>query len=382
MTRTSLYIVLLATFLAFCTLYTPQPLLPLLGETFSVSPVQTTALITLTLAPLGLAPVLYGYFLQAVPARSMLRIALYLLVVNQLLVLLVSEFWQLLLLRFVQGLLLPAIFTALMTYCSSMSDSARVRSVMGLYVATTIVAGFLSRILSGVLAEYLGWQWVFGALGLALLVPAYLVGRIDADTEISFERLDIHAISRVIKTPMFALSYVALFLVFFVFSGVLNILPFRLQEISPGITPMTISMVYCGYLAGLAAALFSTRLVGFWNERKILLTGIVLQFIGLVSYQSPDLWVMFAYMLVHAAGFFLIHSVLSGLVNIRATEHKGIINGLYVSVYYISGALGAWVPFYGYTAYGWNSVTGLLCTHDGSGRMACMEANQKLNAAP
>ena len=86
------------------------------------------------------------------------------------------------------------------------------------------------------------------------------------------------------------------------------------------------------------------------------MTGIVLQIIGLISYQSSELWVMFAYMLVHAAGFFLIHSVLSGLVNIRATEHKGIINGLYVSVYYLSGALGAWLPFYGYTAYGWNSL--------------------------
>ena len=356
MTRSSLYIVLVATFLSFCTLYTPQPLLPLFGQTFSVSPLQTTALMTLTLAPLGLAPVLYGYFLQAIPARSMLRIALVLLAVDQLLVLLVTEFWQLLLLRFVQGLLMPAIFTAAMTYCSSMSGSTRVRSVMALYIATTIVGGLLSRVLSGVLAEFLGWQWVFGVLGLALLIPAWLAGRIDADAQVNFGRLDARAISRAIKTPSLALSYLSLFLVFFVFSGILNLLPYRLHEIVPGISPMAISMVYCGYVAGLAAAMFSSRLVEFWNERKILLSGIVLQVAGMISYLSSEPWVLFGYMLVHAAGFFLVHSVLSGLVNVRATEHKGVVNGLYVSVYYISGTLGAWLPFYGYTAFGWNTL--------------------------
>jgi YNFM family putative membrane transporter len=57
-----------------------------------------------------------------------------------------------------------------------------------------------------------------------------------------------------------------------------------------------------------------------------------------------------------AAGFFFIHSTLSGLVNHLAREHKGVVNGLYVSIYYISGALGSWLPGYLYDHAGWNSL--------------------------
>lgn len=103
------------TFVAFCTLYTPQPLLPLLAAEFSVSPGDAGLLMTVTLLPLGIAPVLYGYFLQAIPARLMLSVALSLLMLNQFAFYLVDEFWQLIVLRATQGLLLPAIFTALMT---------------------------------------------------------------------------------------------------------------------------------------------------------------------------------------------------------------------------------------------------------------------------
>jgi YNFM family putative membrane transporter len=57
-----------------------------------------------------------------------------------------------------------------------------------------------------------------------------------------------------------------------------------------------------------------------------------------------------------AAGFFLIHSTLSGLVNHHASEHKAVVNGLYVSVYYFSGALGSWIPGYLYDGLGWNGL--------------------------
>ena len=64
-----------------------------------------------------------------------------------------------------------------------------------------------------------------------------------------------------------------------------------------------------------------------------------------------------------AAGFFLIHALLSGLANHLAREHKGVVNGLYVSVYYFSGALGSRLPGYLYEGLAWQgmiAVFGLL----------------------
>ncbi len=57
-----------------------------------------------------------------------------------------------------------------------------------------------------------------------------------------------------------------------------------------------------------------------------------------------------------AGGFFFIHTTLSGLVNHLAKEHKGVVNGLYVSIYYVSGALATWIPGFVYDDFGWNAV--------------------------
>jgi len=79
----NLVIALIATVIAFSTLYIPQPMLPLLAGRFEVSAGEAGLLMTLAMLPLAFAPVLYGYFLQAIPARLMLQVALSLLALNQ-----------------------------------------------------------------------------------------------------------------------------------------------------------------------------------------------------------------------------------------------------------------------------------------------------------
>ena len=68
----SLFILLITTVLAFSTLYTPQPILPLLAQEFSVSGSEISLLISLTLFPLGLMPIIYGYLIDNVSARTIL----------------------------------------------------------------------------------------------------------------------------------------------------------------------------------------------------------------------------------------------------------------------------------------------------------------------
>ena len=361
MNRADLAVVQLTLFLSFATLFSPQPLLPLLGEHFSISEAQASTLIAAVLLPLGVAPVIYGYFLQAVPARSLLRISLFLLAVDQLAILFVVEYRHLLMLRLVQGLLVPGIFTALMTYCSVKSDNTTIRFVMSLYVATTIVGGVVSRLLSGWVADSLPWQAFFGMLGAALLISAWLVGKMDADAEINFDRLDKKAFGRVLRLPDYLFSYMALFLVSFCFSAMLNYLPFRLRELVPDIRPFGISLAYLGYLAGLFTSLSSPRLVRAGGERQALLVGAGLLLIGLAGCALHEIWVLYVFMLCNAGGFFLFHSVLAGLINHRAAEHGGIVNGLYVSTYYLSAGLGAWLPFYLFGSLGWGLTLAVLC---------------------
>jgi YNFM family putative membrane transporter len=351
----NLGVALIATVIAFSTLYIPQPMLPLLAQQFDVSTGEAGLLMTLAMLPLAVAPVLYGYFLQAIPARLMLQIALSLLALNQVCFVLADQFWQLLGLRLIQGMLLPAIFTALMTYCASMVAPQMVRRAMGYYIGATIIGGFLGRLVGGVFASAFDWHTAFLVMGLMQLLPLLLLSRVEADADINFSRLDPRSISRVLANRNYRFMFLSLATVFFVFSGILNIVPFHLRDIEPQSTPLLISMLYLGYLVGAPMSFFSdsiSRRLG--DERKGLLLGLAIHGFGLVMLLFVALQGLIVTMFFLAAGFFLIHALLSGLANHLAREHKGVVNGLYVSIYYFSGALGSWLPGYLYEGLGWH----------------------------
>ena len=347
-------LVLLTTFVSFSTLYASQPLLPLLAEEFAISVQQASLITTITLVPLAVAPLVYGYLLQAIPARNILLVSVLLLGLNQIAFFWVTQYWQFLTLRFLQGLLLPAVFTSLMTYTANVAANDRIKQAMGSYVAITIVGGCLSRIAGGYIAVTVGWQWVFVSLGglLVLLVP--LIWSMAADAKVDFTRLDIRAMQRVWQSPLLKRCYLTLFLVFFVFAGVLNMLPFRVQTIYPEIGSGSLSILYFGYLVGIPAALLSTQIAkALGGETKTIVLAILMIIFGLFLFLCKQYVILLGMMFLLAGAMFYIHSSLSGLVNHHATEHKGIVNGLYVAIYYLSGALGSWMPALVFSHWPW-----------------------------
>ena len=89
----------------------PQPILPLLAAEFGVTETDAALLTSVAMVPLGFAPIFYGFLTEHIPTKRLLRTAVGLLVVTEVLLATATEFWMLVIVRFGQGLLLPAIFT-------------------------------------------------------------------------------------------------------------------------------------------------------------------------------------------------------------------------------------------------------------------------------
>ena len=116
-------------------------------------------------------------------------------------------------------------------------------------------------------------------------------------------------------------------------------------------------MLYLGYLIGAPVSFFSESISKlFADERRGLLLGLTIHAFGLMMLLFVALQGLIVTMFFLAAGFFLIHALLSGLANHLAREHKGVVNGLYVSIYYLSGALGSWLPGYLYEGLEWHGM--------------------------
>ena len=355
------FVVLLTTILAYATLYMPQPILPLLAAEFGVTLTDAALLTAVTMVPLGFAPIFYGYLTEYVSTKRLLLVSVSLLAVSQALLATADVFWIMVGLRFAQGLLLPAIFTSLMTYSARTADVGRVRNAINFYISATIFGGFAGRFLGGVISDMFEWRWAF-ILTAGLLAAAWvLLNTLPDDTQPKVERIKFDAAQQILSRPLYRDAYLSIFLVFFVFASILNFIPFRLKALDPTISESALSLVYLGYLSGSLIAFNGARIADWLHgELRGISMGLALLMIGLGGTLVPNLATTFIFVFLMCAAFFLVHSFLAAFLNHHTTGSRGVVNGLYLSFYYSGGALGGWLPGYVYRSSGWEAYIAVL----------------------
>ena len=352
------FIITYCTIVAFAILYEHQPLLPLFARQWDISLSDAALLTTVTMLPLAIAPLIYGYILEQFSARHMLMGGFSLLLLSQAILSTAPDYPIFLVLRAIEGLVLPAIFTSLMTYTSASGGQQHARRNIGVYIASTIVGGYCGRTLTGYVTSLYDWQTAFWMWAFLALVAVLALLRLDSDPRSNLVKPSFSEIKLLMKKPVNREGLLAAFLLFFVFAGMLNFLPFRMLEIDPEITTVAISMVYTGYLVGIVISLFASRIIGwFGSERKTLLSATVIYLAGTLLFIPASIELLYLAMFIFAAGMFTLHSVLSGYLNHLEPSRKGMINGLYVSAYYSGGALGSFLPGLIYQSLGWTGFS-------------------------
>ncbi len=359
----NLAILVYCTGVGFAVLYATQPLLPLLADQWGRPVADTALLTTATMVPLALGPLLYGYVLEHISTKLMLVAGFSVLTLTQLAIGLGPDYPLFFALRTVQGMMLPAVFTALMTYSSAAGGPDRTRRNITVYIASSIAGGYLGRALTGLLTDLLDWRSALMFWACAALLATYLATRLASDPRLRLGRVRLAEIRELARRPVYAEGLLSAFLLFFVFAAVLNFLPFHMRDNDPAISQGAIGLVYTGYLVGILIALASLHLIRlFGGERRTLVAGSLVYLAGTAGFALPGNQWAYVTMLVFAAGMFTLHSVLSAFLNHLETKRKGLVNGLYVSAYYGGGALGSYFPGFLYQKFGWTTFILFLIT--------------------
>ncbi|MDR1460908.1 MAG: MFS transporter [Campylobacteraceae bacterium] len=341
--------------LILCTLYAAQPIQPLFKEEFALNSFQAVIFTTVIMFPLGIAPILYGYILESWSSRQMLRVSLLLLGILEVCFSFSNSYMILIGIRAVQGFLIPAALTSLVSYISTSSTYENIQRALGNYVAITIMGGFLGRLLSGISSEYFGWRPFFFIIGLGLIASFFAILGVSKDIKAGFVKPTTKEIINIIKVKHNFYMYAAIFCVFFVFQGLLNFLPFELKNINENLGESKVGLMYAGYVVGLIIALNITKIIGFFkNESKAMIFGMLIYMVGLQLFNIEIFTIMFGSMFVFCLGMFMIHSIAAGFINKLASGHKSITNGLYLSFYYAGGTLGSFLPGVFYQHFGWH----------------------------
>ena len=335
-------------------MYATQPLQPLLAKTFDISVVQASWFTAVILLFMAISPIIYGYILEKMCAKKMLINASFILLITNIFLGLSSSYEFFLFFRVCEALVIPAILTSLMSILANI-DKENVKFNMSIYVAATVFGGLVGRLFSGFIATNFSYEYVFYSLSFALLISIYMIKKLNYSGDAAIIKPKLGDILNILKDKRFAIVYFVMFCVFFVFSGVLNVLPFRVKEISQSATEFQIALLYLGYGMGILVSLNSKKIVKFFNgEINTIFYSLVFFIFSIFILTNQNILYLLLLIFLVCIGMFTAHTVSTQLANSMKASQKSLTSGMYLTFYYFGGALGSFIPSIIYKNYGWD----------------------------
>ena len=361
MKKKDLYIVIYCIIIILSVMYATQPIQPLLAKQFNVSIIKASQFTAVIMLFLAISPIIYGYILEKINVKKMLINSSIILFITNIFLGLATSYELFLFFRVIEALVVPAILTSLMSILANI-DKENIKFNMSIYVASTVFGGLVGRIFSGFIATNLSYEFVFYSLSLAILVSIYFISKLSYEGEATISKPKITDVMEILKDKRFLIIYFLMFCVFFVFSGVLNILPFRVKEISSNVSEFQISLLYLGYGMGILISLNSSKIVKFFkNELNTILFGLIFFLFITIFLIQENIIFIFLLIFLFCVGMFTVHTVSTGLANSMKESQKSLTSGMYLSFYYLGGALGSFLPSIIYEKFGWNVVIYMFC---------------------
>ncbi|MGC5258020.1 MFS transporter [Gordonia sp. DT218] len=355
---TALFAAGMTTFMA---LYYVQALLPQLSDHFGVSPATSALAVSLTTGFLAVAIIPASVLSERYGrVRVMVLSALAASIIG--IVLPWSPSIEVLLAgRALQGVLCAGVPAVAMAYLAEEVDGASLGTAMGRYVAGTTIGGLTGRLVPGVAADLVSWQWALEAACLVSLGFALVFWRtVPASRFFSPQRVAPRITAQNLLNHLRDPGLLPLFFLAFVLMGgfvtVYNFIGYRLLRHPFDLSEATVAAVFLMYLAGTFSSTFAGRLADRRGRRRVLIAAVSTMLVGLALTVPDRLPLVLIGMLLFTAGFFAAHSVASGWVSARATDHRAEASSLYLFHYYLGssvvGALGGLV----FSAFGWAGV--------------------------
>jgi len=336
--------VALAGFCVFLNLYAPQSVLPLLAREFGASAGTASQTITASTVAVALIAPFTGTFAAVVGRKRVIVAAMFALVVATAMVALASGIDALLFWRFVQGLLLPPIFAVMVAYIAEEWPAGEAVAVTGIYTSAASFGGFFGRLITGILADLVGWRLAFLSLAaLTLLLALGMAALLEPERRFVRSQ-DLRASARQtlrhFRNPRLVATYAIGFGVLFTFIASFTYVNFYLAAPPFQLSSTALGLLFVVYLGGSAITPLTGRVVARIGRRPLILGAIGLWIAGLLLTLVPWLPMIVIGLAIGATCGFLCQSVSTSFVALGAEHGHSSAVGLYVTCYYVGGSVG------------------------------------------
>ncbi|AFM43036.1 arabinose efflux permease family protein [Desulfosporosinus acidiphilus SJ4] len=355
LTRKQKIALFFSTLFVFANIYSPQPILPSLTQVYHQPPQTVSLIISLPLILIALFSLLYGCVSDRYGRWTVMRWSTVGLIIPTLLLTIAPNFRVLLLLRALQGLLLPGYMTTVISYVNDIFLPTERGAGMGIFAAASAIAGPLGRIEIGTFSQFLDWKAGFFSAAFDTLIAWILIDRIlpnelnpaanlslavsDSAPKENFKNT-LNSFYDHLRNRHLLGAYLVGAAMHASFISVLTYLPFRLSKAPYCLNPSQISLIYVLYLLGAVAAPRAGRLSDSIGRRFVLALALSLMLIGLWITISSSLILILTGITLTILGLFSVQSTATSLIGDWAKKNRGTATSLYTFFYYIGAGIG------------------------------------------
>jgi MFS transporter, YNFM family, putative membrane transport protein len=359
---------------AFLTLYSTQPLLPMLTLVLHASKAAVGLTVSASTLGVAFAAPIFGALTERLSRRRVIVASAVAAAIPTLLAATSPGLDSLIFWRFLQGLALPGIFATVITYIGEEWQRESIALIMSLYVSATALGGFLGRFLSGLVADTLGWRWSFVLLGALTLLGAALIARWlpHGRRRPRFEHLEagegpgglraLWIALRHLRNPRLLATFGVGFGTLFTLVATFTYSTFYLADAPFRLSTLALSYLFAIYLVGLVVTPFGGFLVTRIGMRRGVAVAIAICAVGEAVTLSHTLWVVVLPGLgLVCTGVFIAQSTSTSFLRMAAPAGGRVsAAGLYLSSYYIGGTIGGVAPSYLWSIGRWPACVGLV----------------------
>jgi len=356
-------------FSTFALLYCVQPLMPVLGHDYALTPAQSSLVLAVSTAALALSLVASTVVSARLGRTPLMVAAMAIAAVMTLLSPLAHSYGQLVALRAALGLALGGMPAIAMVYLSEEMEATSLGAAMGVYISGGAFGGMAGRMLASVLGDVYSWRVALAALGVAGLYAAWEFWRSLPRSRHftggaiawcgAWHGWSLHLRDGGMRA-LFALAFVLMGCMVSAYSYI----AFRLQSAPYGLSQSVTGLVSFLYVLGIFSSVWAGRLVDRLGRRNVLWKIMALMLAGLLLTLASPLAVVVFGMAVFTFAFFAAHAIASSWVGRRALAlsrpQAGLASGLYLFFYYLGSSVVAWITGLLWSRAGWTGVVALL----------------------
>jgi YNFM family putative membrane transporter len=235
---------------------------------------------------------------------------------------------------------------------------------MSALVTGNVIGGFSGRVLSGAAAQWGGWRASFVVLGLLTAAGACAASRALPRTggarPPSLARGSLQ-LGVLLHEPRLLATFAVGFNVLFTLIATFTYVTFHLAAPPFHLGTTALSWIFVVYLVGALVMPFAGRWIDRVGSRRAISTALAGAVLGGVLTLVPSLWCVELGLAATCTAVFVSQAASTSFLRTAAPpEARSAASGVYVSFYYLGGAVGGVLPAAVWHVGGWPACVALV----------------------